>query len=244
MPEGPSIVILKEEVRPFTGKKVLEVGGNAKADLQRMRNKTIVDFKSWGKQFFICFNGFFARIHLLLFGSYRINERKETPARLSLRMKNGELNFYNCSVRILEGDPGDLYDYERDTMSDTWSEKKALVAVRSQKDEMVCDVIMNQEIFAGAGNIIKNEVLFRIGVHPETVVKALPAKKVRELVKDVRAYCFLFYKWKKMFELKRHWLIYRSSTCPRCGQRVLVRPTGKGERRSFFCTNCQLLYKR
>jgi endonuclease-8 len=77
MPEGPSIVILKELVQPFTGKKVTEVSGNSKLDIQRLAGKKIIAFKSWGKHFLICFDKFTIRIHFLLFGSYRINEDKD-----------------------------------------------------------------------------------------------------------------------------------------------------------------------
>ena len=76
MPEGPSIVILKEEVAAFKNKKVGTVTGNAKIDLERMAGQKVIDFKSWGKHFLICFDGFFLRIHLLMFGSYLINEKK------------------------------------------------------------------------------------------------------------------------------------------------------------------------
>ena len=107
---------------------------------------------------------------------------------------------------------------------------------------MVCDLLMDQGIFTGVGNIIKNEVLFSIRVHPESLAKALPIAKKRELVKEARDYCFQFYEWKKIFELRKHWLIYRKQICPRCNIRIQVRPTGMGNRRSFFCTNCQKLY--
>ena len=40
MPEGPSIVILKEEVQAFKGKKILNVSGNSKIDYQQLQNKT------------------------------------------------------------------------------------------------------------------------------------------------------------------------------------------------------------
>lgn len=36
MPEGPSIVIAKEQIAPFIGKKVLAVSGNSKTDIQRL----------------------------------------------------------------------------------------------------------------------------------------------------------------------------------------------------------------
>src|SRR4051812_41517294 len=107
MPEGPSIVLLKEEVQPFTGKKIVEVSGNSKIDLQKLAGQKIISFKSWGKHFLICFKGFFVRIHFLMFGTYRINESKEQSPRLQLRFKNGEINFYTCSVRIVEGDVDD-----------------------------------------------------------------------------------------------------------------------------------------
>lgn len=32
MPEGPSIILLKEEVQQFSGKKILAVSGNSKID--------------------------------------------------------------------------------------------------------------------------------------------------------------------------------------------------------------------
>src|ERR1017187_134921 len=112
MPEGPSIVILKEEVLQFTGKKIIAVSGNSKIDQTRLLNKKIIAFKSWGKHFLICFEGFTLRIHFLMFGSYRVDEKKpDRPVRLNLTFKNGELNFYSCSIKFLEGDINTLYDW-------------------------------------------------------------------------------------------------------------------------------------
>src|SRR3954468_8080609 len=108
MPEGPSIVILKELVQPFNGKKVVAVNGNSKLDIQRIAGKTIIDFKSWGKHFLICFPGFAVRIHFMLFGSYRINEKKEAKERLSLLFTDGEINFYACSVQFIDDDPDNV----------------------------------------------------------------------------------------------------------------------------------------
>lgn len=105
MPEGPSIIILKEILQPFKKLKVTDVEGNAKIDLERIKGEKIVDFKSWGKHTLIVFKGFYLRIHLLMFGTYRINEVKENRVpRLTLRFKNGEINFYTCSITLEEGD--------------------------------------------------------------------------------------------------------------------------------------------
>lgn len=238
--EGPSLIILKEEVKAFKGKKILEVSGNTKIEKGRFKNKTVRDFKSWGKHFLICFDNFFVRIHFLMFGSYRVNEKKaERIPRLSLFFKNGEINFYTCSIKIVEGEPDAFYDWEVDVMSDEWNQKKALVSLKKSKDIMVCDALLDQNVFAGVGNIIKNEVLFRIKIHPENLVSELQSKQLKKLVEEARNYSFDFYNWKKIYQLRKHWLIYKKRKCPTCKIAVSTKHTGKGKRYSFFCENCQ-----
>jgi endonuclease-8 len=242
--EGPSLVILKEELKRFKGKKVISVSGVSKIDQQRLVGQKIIAFKSWGKHFLIQFKKFSIRIHFLMFGSYRINEEKSTRLMLGLALEDDEhLNFYTCAVRMIEEDLDDVYDWSVDVMSDTWDSKKAKRILRKQAERSVSDVLLDQEIFAGVGNIIKNEVLFRIRVHPETEVGALPPRKLTELINEARLYSFDFYNWKKEYQLKKHWLIYTKRTCPRCKIPVVKKHTGKNSRRSFFCENCQILYK-
>jgi endonuclease-8 len=242
MPEGPSIVILKEAVQEFKGKKLIEIGGNTKIELPDVVGQPVKDFKSWGKHFLICFPKHTIRIHFMLFGSYRINEKKETPPRLSLQFSNGELNFYACSVKLLEDDPDKIYDWTADVMNKSWRPRKAGLKLKNIPNTMVCDALLDQSIFAGVGNIIKNEVLFRIRVHPESRVSKLPLKKLSALIKEARDYSFDFLEWKKAFVLKKHWLIHTKKTCPRCDLAVIKKYAGKTRRRSFFCTNCQILY--
>lgn len=242
MPEGPSIVILKEAVQVFKGKRLIDIEGNTKIELPELVGQPVKDFKSWGKHFLICFPRYTIRIHFLLFGSYRINERKETPARLSLRFPKGELNFYACSVRLLDDVPDKVYDWEADVMNSNWSPRKAGAKLKKIPNTLACDALLDQAIFAGVGNIIKNEVLFRIKVHPESRIGKLPRQKLSALIKEARDYSFDFLEWKKAFVLKKHWLIHTKKTCPRCNLPVIKKYTGKTKRRSFFCTNCQLIY--
>jgi endonuclease-8 len=240
--EGPSLIILKEEIITFKGKKVMQVSGNTNIEKERFKNRIVRDFKSWGKHFIIVFDGFFVKIHFLMFGSYRINQHKEdrTP-RLTLIFKNGEINFYACSVKIVEDEPENVYNWEVDVMSDQWNPKKALAAVKKMKDTMACDVLLDQNIFAGVGNIIKNEVLFRIKVHPESMISDLTPRQLKNLVEEARKYSFDFYNWKKIYQLRKHWLIYKKRKCQQCKIPVITKHTGKGKRYSFFCEACQPL---
>jgi endonuclease VIII len=242
MPEGPSIVILKEELLPFKGKKVLAIAGNSKIDLQRLKGLKLLDVMSWGKNLILVFKGFFLKFHLLMFGRYTINERKEAAPRIRLEFASGEFSFYNCSVRIIEGRPEDHYDWSADTMSADWDQAKALKKMRGRKELMICDGLLEQDIFAGVGNIIKNEALWLSRIHPEALIGDLPAKKLREVTHTTREYCFDFYRWKKVYELKKHYQVYNKAICPRCQLKLLRKHTGLKKRRSFFCGNCQLLY--
>ncbi|MBX7203710.1 MAG: endonuclease [Bacteroidia bacterium] len=242
MPEGPSIVILKEQVQKFKNHKVLQVSGNSKLDLSRLRNQKVTDFKSWGKHFLICFKNFTVRIHLMLFGTYRIDEAKESKPRLSLQFTNGELNFYACSVQFIEGDLNEVYNWQADLLSDQWNPRRATKALKAMGDTLVCDALLDQTIFSGSGNIIKCEVLYRIKVHPQNKLKQLPPKKLAELVKEAHQYSYDFLKWKRNFELRKHWLAYKCKTCHRCNLPIKLKVMGKTQRRTFYCDNCQMLY--
>ena len=220
MPEGPSIVILKEELLPFKGKKIIAIEGNTKIELNRLLNKKIKDLKSWGKHFLICFHGFFIRIHMLMWGTYKINEKKDAFPRMSLTFKNGEINFYSCSIKLIEQEVDDVYDWETDIMSDKWNRAKAEKKLKEIPKAKVCDVLSDQEIFSGVGNIIKNEVLFRAKIHPESSLGSLPTKKIKQLVEETRNYSHDFYIWKKAFELKKHWQIYKKKNCPVCSTKT------------------------
>lgn len=239
--EGPSLIILKEEIEAFKGKEIIDVSGNTKIEKKIFKNKKVKDFKSWGKHFLICLDDFFIKIHFLMFGSYRVNEKKEDRVpRLSLVFNNGEINFYTCSVQIIEQDPDEIYDWDVDVMSDSWDDKKAIKTLKGMKDVMVCDALLDQNIFAGVGNIIKNEVLYRIKLHPESLIGNLKPKQLKDLVAEARNYSFDFYEWKKIYQLRKHWLIYKKRKCRRCEIPVVTNHTGKGKRYSYYCENCQV----
>ncbi|MFC3199265.1 DNA-formamidopyrimidine glycosylase family protein [Parapedobacter deserti] len=244
MPEGPSIVILREAVESLhlEGQKIHAVAGNSKINQQVLPGQTVLRFRSWGKHFLICFDGFTLRVHFLLFGTYRINERKPSPVRLSLTFANDELNFYACSLKLIDKPVEEIYDWSADIMAEEWDAAMALRKLKGLPSTLACDALLDQDIFAGSGNIIKNEVLFRIEVHPLSTLGALPEAKLKELVQEVRNYAFEFLHWKKEYTLKKHWLAHTKKTCPRCNIPFTKAHTGKTNRRSFFCSNCQVLH--
>lgn len=242
MPEGPSLVILKEELQPFKGKKILAVSGNSKENIQQLKGKKIEDFKTWGKHFLVCFKGVTLRIHFMLFGKYSINEKKPNPVRLGLQFSQGEINFYNCSVKFITEPLDEVYDFTTDVMNDAWNAKAARKKLKAKPATLVCDALLDQQVFSGVGNIIKNEVLYRVKIHPETEVGNLTAKKLNELIKEARNYSFDFLEWKKEFVLKKNWLAHTKKICSRDGSPIVKKYLGKTNRRTFYCETCQVKY--
>ena len=242
MPEGPSLVLLKEETASFVGKTIVRAEGLAKIDMARLSGQRILALRTWGKHFLIELPDLTVRVHLLLFGTYRINTHKETRPSLGLHFADGELNFYTSSVRVVEGALNEQYDWSADVLSELWNPAAARKKLRDRPDMLVCDALLDQTIFSGVGNIIKNEVLFRIRVHPLSTVGALSERKLRELVEQAREYSFDFLTWKRAFELKKHWLAHTKHTCPRCNIPFSKGLLGNTQRRSFYCERCQKKY--
>ncbi len=137
MPEGPSIVILREETRKFVGKIIRSAEGNSRLDKEPLLDQRIRSIRSFGKQFLIELPELTIRIHFMLFGSYAIDARKENRVpRLQLGFARGaEMNFYACSVRFLSGDLDDLFDWRTDVMSDAWDARLALKRLRAKPDD-------------------------------------------------------------------------------------------------------------
>jgi endonuclease-8 len=242
MPEGPSIILLREQVKRFERRRILHAEGNAKIDLARLRGRRVDAFRSWGKHFLIQLPDHALRVHFLMFGSYTIDERKPREPRLSLRFARGEVNFYSCAIREIEADLDEVYDWSADVMADAWDPAAARRKLRAMPQTLVCDALLDQDVFAGVGNIIKNEVLFRVRVHPLSRVGALPPAKLRAVVQQAREYSFDFLAWKRDFVLRQHWLVHNKGTCPRCGGKLRRAYLGLRERRSFWCERDQKLY--
>src|ERR1700761_6398656 len=140
MPEGPSIVILKELVSAFKGKKITGAGGNTKTIAPSLlKGQKIVDFKSWGKHFLICLPDRTVRIHFMLFGSYSINEKTKPNPRLQLNFSKGTIYFYACSVRFIEEPLDNIYDWSADVMNDRWDDAKARKKLKALPELLVCD---------------------------------------------------------------------------------------------------------
>lgn len=103
MPEGPSIVLMKEVLQKFAGHAVVDAYGNAKFEKEILKGQTLKETRTFGKQTYLVLDKEILRIHLLMFGSYSVDEqtKPDRNLRLALTFSNGSLYFYTCSVKLI-----------------------------------------------------------------------------------------------------------------------------------------------
>ena len=53
--EGPSLLILRQELAQFSGQRVLKVSGNTKQPKQTLKGCALHGIDTWGKQLFLTF---------------------------------------------------------------------------------------------------------------------------------------------------------------------------------------------
>lgn len=189
------------------------------------------------------FDGFTIRIHFLMFGTYYINSGKDAIPRLNMRFQKDELNLYATAIRMIEEPLNEVYDWTGDVLNEGWDAKAAKKKLKAVPATMVTDALLDQTIFAGVGNIIKNEVLYRIKVHPQSLVGALPPKKLNEMIKVAVNYTYEFLAWKREGVLRKNWKVHTKKTCPRDETKISKEYLGKTNRRTFFCETCQHKYE-
>lgn len=239
--EGPSIVILKEELKPFLNKKVQSVEGNTKQPKENLEGKTLKKIVTWGKMIFLIFSGnIVTRTHFMLFGSYRIDDPRENRIpRIQFNFPNGIVYFYACAFNMDAKESLESLDQQVNVLSEDWDEKYVVKLLNDQKDPYLCDLFLKQELFAGSGNIVKNEVLFNLRRHPLTKLSDINSRDRKLLVRAVRDYCENFYEWKKKYELRKHWQVYKKIKCKVCERKLKREKLGKGQRSCFYCSYCQ-----
>ena len=88
-----------------------------------------------------------------------------------------------------------------DTTGDAFSVDAVLsqMAKPSRADDKLHQVLLNQEVFAGCGNVVKVEAMFAVALHPDTKIRHISEPKRRELVEWVRQSALAWLKMKRTY---------------------------------------------
>lgn len=247
---------------------VAELGNKKSTNLQKLVGRRIVDVKTLGKELFLIFDqDICLRVHFLMSGFVRYNQKSSDPdelqhagakvntdtddrglpqgLQLELRCSKDLVSLHQCSVEIRPTEPS-LQRWEAMISLDIcWAQFDATrtfhkILEPKNQERLVADVLMDQEVLPGVGNIIKNEACFNAGVNPLSMIKDVPEGVIRRLVRRTREFSMVFYQCRKTGKpLSKHYKIYRFSECADCGGRTTKCHPGEYKRGTYFCPRCQ-----
>ncbi|MED6254500.1 hypothetical protein ATANTOWER_027671 [Ataeniobius toweri] len=254
MVEGPGCTLNGEKIRSKvqTGQKVQEVRSSltvsAKNVFRSFSGCQNTGVETLGKELFMYFGLRALRIHFGMNGSIRLNpaQSKVIPGSatvLEIRLTNDTVAFFDSTVeiRLTEDCEQKVRAMESlDVCSPKFSSSRSEEALRSQGSRMLCDVLLDQAVMPGVGNIIKNEALFDSGLHPAVKVRQLTDVQIHHLVKMTRDFTLLFYKCRKSGSpLYKHYKVYKRPHCGQCSHVITVCRLGDNSRMTYFCERCQ-----
>ncbi|XP_063561720.1 endonuclease 8-like 3 isoform X2 [Gorilla gorilla gorilla] len=201
-----------------------------------------------GKELFMYFGPKALRIHFGMKGFIMINpleykyKNGASPV-LEVQLTKDLICFFDSSVELrnsMESQQRIRMMKELDVCSPEFSFLRAESEVKKQKGRMLGDVLMDQNVLPGVGNIIKNEALFDSGLHPAVKVCQLTDEQIHHLVKMIRDFSILFYRCRKAgLALSKHYKVYKRPNCGQCHCRITVCRFGDNNRMTYFCPHCQ-----
>ncbi len=241
MPEGPSISHLKNKLSPFINQKVIKAGGYGKMPTAWINGRKLMKILTWGKHLLFVFSNGTVRVHLGLFGEITINERKKVNRSFFLEFNKGEINGYVVRAQKLDKSLEEIYDWRTDILSDHFDPSFVKSLLKTMSDKMIDDVLMDQGVFTGVGNKIRNEALYRAGIHPLSLIGKIPAVKITRLIKEVEKYAKLFYKELETNGVNKTFSVYQREFAAD-GSEVTMKVLPRSKRKIFFSEHAQKLY--
>ena len=164
-------------------------------------------------------------------------------ASFALHFPHSEINFYVANTKMYQGKPSDHFNFKTDILNKDFDGEYVLKTLQEvYTEKMIGDVLMEQELFTGVGNIIRIESLYRAKIHPESLVKDIPEKKLVYLIETVVNYAYEFLDFLKNDEVKEKALIYGKKICPKDKTELMIEEMGKVKRKTYICPKCQKLY--
>lgn len=275
VPEGPTIRNMADRLRTaLEGATITSFSSRyKKAKLENwveyVLGQRVVGVRSHGKNLFIDLaNGYAIYSHMLMWGSWRLYqpgqewEKDERLARLVLETPHTVAVLFNAPVCELLA-PGQAAEHKTSRMgpdllaenfdgAEVWRR----LHLPENRPRELGDALMDQFIVAGIGNILKSEILFAAGLHPQRPAGSLTPAEFEDLIGYSRELL------KRSYELgsfSRAFLpeallpreihgnnlgyVYRRRTkpCYVCGTPIAMLRQGLGRRLTWYCPQCQPL---
>lgn len=274
MPEGDTIYRAAAALhRALAGHAVIRFDTGL-AHLARVHDdtpvtgRTVERCESRGKHLLICLSGdLVLRTHMRMSGSwhlYRPGERwRRSPRAMRVRLDTDA--WVAVAFDVPDAEFLAARDLSRsralrslgpDLLSPAVDRAEALARLAAAGPRPIGEVLLDQRVVAGIGNVFRNEVLFVCGVHPDRPTSSLPSEALTALIdtairlmrantgpgatSDIVTYRGLRRTTSRTAGEDRLWVYGRAGKkCRTCGAAIRAEKRGLDARATYWCGGCQ-----
>src|SRR5438034_5423158 len=264
MPEGDTIFRAAQALDRALAGRLVERFQSVLPALMRVdhdrpiRGRTIESVCARGKHLLMAFSGdLFLHTHMRMNGSwhiYRPGGRWRRPAHdMRILVATPDVVAVGFNVPIAEFlSARDLRRHRElgalgpDLLDASFDQSEVRRRVRSLPRETIGDVLLNQRVLAGAGNVFKSEILFVAAVDPFTRVDDLADADLDRIISVARELMAMNTRGtgrqttRSMDPRSKLWVYGRGGLpCRKCGAPIQWRKTGVDARLTYWCPRCQ-----
>lgn len=243
MPEGDSLHRAACRLQPLVGQRLEVEAPHPRAAstriAERLDGRRLESVEAVGKNVVLRFEGgLVLRSHLRMSGRWSLRPRGETRAGrpwLVLRGETEEGVLWNGPV--LELHTRALARLGPDILAPALELDALLARVRAEpRSRALGDLLLDQRVVAGIGNMWMAEALWRARVSPWLPLGEAGDAELRETLAAARELMHGGLEGRR----SRHEAYRRAGRpCRRCGTRIRSRGQGDGNRTAYWCPGCQ-----
>lgn len=248
MPEGDSLRRLAMRLAPLVGATLERV--TTQGLVRALAGRTVTAVDAHGKHLLIDLDdGTQIRTHLGMNGRVRDYERERgdeivagtSPGRASLVIVTVDRVYLWLTARTVEIAPRRapmrgmaVAALGPDVLAGDFDSRQAASRAAVHEDRAIGDVLLDQRVVAGIGNIWKCESLFAAGIDPRTPAGELTEDKLAELYRAAHELMTASVRGGRP-----GYRVYLQRQCTVCGSPIASAQQGDPPRWTWWCPRCQ-----
>ena len=256
MPEGDTIHRAAARMRPaLAGHRLVRFDASRLVGDRPATGTLIEDVEARGKHLLVHFaDGITLRTHMRMTGSwhlYETGERWRAPAHLARAVVEADSGWLAVcfqapvveTYRRSAGEPRALAALGPD-LTAVDPDIDAVVAratARAEPGTQVADLLLDQRVASGIGNVYKSEVLFLHGLDPFTASTAVEPDRLQRIYRTAHRLLRANLDRARRTTYQGGLAVYGrgDQPCHRCGTPIRMRRQGPMARSTYWCPTCQ-----